>query len=195
MSGAFPAMRASHMKSNLQALRDLGPDNERRVRELVSPATLATIDDNPRTSWLPVELDVELTDAIDQVMGREGTRRWSKEALLKSMEGPLLRPIIDAALRLFGVTPASVFGFLPRAWGAVYRDCGTIELGDVAESSLHVLYRGVPDAMAADAYLDGIAGALEAVLELCKKSGRVTVEPVQGGQTRFVVEWSPDAGD
>src|SRR6185503_18248737 len=98
------SMRASQMKTNVASLAELGEVGT-RVLAAVRPQTLEEIDRTVGVSWLPVGLDVELTEAADRMLGRDGLERWSRDSMRKSFDGPLLRHMVEGAVRLFGLEP------------------------------------------------------------------------------------------
>lgn len=177
MSEAFPAIRASHAKSNLSSLSRLGADAERRVRAAIRPDTLDAIEGASRVEWLPVELDVEVTEAIERALGAEACRQWAREGLRISMETPLLRPVVDGVVRLFGLSPEHLFRVVPRGIGQVYRSVGEMRFisrgpGEVALVWERLAAPVVPSVP----FFDGTAGAFEAVFDITKRSGSVTLE-------------------
>src|SRR5690606_28152466 len=119
-----PEMRASHVKQNVASLGDLGPATAERIRTDV-PDVVRRASESVGVAWLPVELDVRLTCAVDRIAGRERMREWSRSSIVRATQGPLLRPIV-AAIKRIGLTPHSALGHVQRGWGLVYRGCGEL---------------------------------------------------------------------
>lgn len=163
-----------------------------QLRAQVSAATRALLDDPPPTStWLePGPID-ELADAVVGRGGPAAARKLAREGLSLTVL-PLVRPVIESMLRLFGATPATIFRRVGTIGGTTMRGVafeyqassereGQIE-ADVYDSELCLsrFYR--------------FAGAFELMGELCDK--RVRVEepellPLQswGSRARFRVRW------
>lgn len=182
-----PAMRSHHLQSNLVEVDRLGPEAAARVRVVLGEERIAQIE-APPTDWLPIEVDIALTEAVHEVLGEGGVRRWSREALATSLDKPFMRPLLGA-LRVFGLTPAGYTKLGPRGWGAIYRDCGT--LVREALDDRHVLLRhvGVPPVMHASVpYAEGIAGAFEVVFTLCGVDGEVALERTSD-EVRYGLRW------
>lgn len=57
-------MIAAFCRGSLEAIDAYDRDLAARVRAAVDPAVLAQVESASRLSWLPVELDVELTRAV-----------------------------------------------------------------------------------------------------------------------------------
>lgn len=185
-----PMIRASQVKANLTGLERLGAGAERRVRERMSPETVEAIELATRVAWLPIELDVELCEAVDREVGRSRLWEWQVEAALESMRGPLLSPLVTGAVRLFGPKPGRLLKFASRAWSQVYRDCGEVELGSASDSAAVLEYRGGPDVVVADAmYLSTIAAGFSSVFLVLELTGDVDVDAADRDCVRFRFSW------
>jgi hypothetical protein len=73
-------MRVSHIKANVDSFRVLEPEEGRQVRDLLGRQLLDAIEAAPKNAWMPVEVDIEMTEAVGEVCGEDGVRRWSREA-------------------------------------------------------------------------------------------------------------------
>jgi hypothetical protein len=182
-----PSMRASYIKDNVAALALLG-DAAARIEARV-PDVIATVAAASKLEWMPLQLDIALTAAVFAESGRDGVRAWSRRALLQSLQGPLLKPILDGAVTLFGLSPPALLKRSPLIWKQIYRDCGLLHIEEPERHVVNVVIAGVPTLISDDVgYLEGTAGAFEAVLELTHVKGHVDVVAVPVG---FRVAWSP----
>lgn len=187
---ARPQMRASHLKANVESLADLGPAAERAIRARCAEA-IDTIEDAVRTAWLPLEVDVELTGAVDQVCGRERLHRWSRDAIARSAQGPLLGPFLKT-LTALGLTPHAALRLAPKAWTTIYRHCGDLRYERVGEREALLLQTDAPPVMLdGEAYLHGIAGAFEGAVEVAgAPETRAAIETRPAlRQVRYVCTW------
>jgi hypothetical protein len=173
---ADPAVRASHLKEDLAALASLGADLEERVLRRISPGTLAVIQDATRVDWLPVELNVELAEAVFGEAGESVTRAWARASFQLSLNA-FFKPLLETVLRLFDPTPHRIYAFVPRAWPAVYRNAGVASVIEQAPHESRVTLQDLPPTLMNDAFLRAVAGTFECALELAKVDGRVTVLP------------------
>ena len=174
-------MRASHIDSNLHSLAALGPEREQAILEQV-PEGVRAVEESSRVSWLPLELDVQLTDAVERVCGRERMKRWARDAILRSSEGWLLRPVV-VGLSALGLTPQGALKRVPTGWSLVYRDCGSLRYERADARGITLVHDDVPDAMLENlTYLEGIAGAFEGIAEIgggARARSTVEVDPEQ----------------
>ncbi len=189
-----PLMRVSHMQSNVEALRDLGAVDEARVREAAADQVLA-IEQAVRVAWLPVELDLVLTEAVEAVCGEQRLRRWGRDAIAKSGDGPLLRPFVNALQRV-GLTPHAALKRVPYGWNLVYKDCGKVRYERVGDTEALLVHEGAPELMCESApYLVGIAGSFDGVMQIVGGRGcHARAEVVEPGVVHYPCRWSRAAG-
>ncbi len=70
-------------------------------------------------------------------------------------------------------------------------------LESAAERTVTLRMSAMPRELAVPDYLDAIAGAIEAIFDLCRVDGSVTLRDLAADGARFVVAWraAPAAGD
>ncbi len=191
---ARPLMRASHIHTNLLELESCGVELAARMRGRVAESTLLAVTDSSTVAWLPVEHDIEISRAVLDVVGVAGLRTWSMDAMARSAEGPLIRPLVEGAGKLFGVTPHALFRILPRGYGLVYRDCGENVYEQTGEASGVVTQTGIPSLFFEHSYLEGMAGAFQAFPRIFQCDAVVTLKAFPAKQMAvFEVAWEPRA--
>lgn len=173
LEGMVPQMRAVHLQENLASVEKLRPDAAEQIFGLC-PATVAAIRGALRTDWLDVAHDLALTESMATVVGIPGVRTFNRDALKSALHSPLLKAIWDGAVTLFGLKPQGVLRWAPQFWDQLYRDCGTLRF-DAERRCL--VAQGAPEMLIASApWTEGLAGAVDAVLELCRVQGQVRAE-------------------
>jgi hypothetical protein len=101
------------------------------------------------------------------------------------VEGPMLKALWDAGVRLFGLSPAGLLRWADQFWGQVYRGCGTLTF-DSAQSCLSL--DGVPAVLIRSTpWLEGLAGACDGVLQLCRVQGHTEVKRLDDTRAVLVV--------
>lgn len=184
-------MRASHLRSNLEEINRMPEPARSQIRSKISPEVLEQVANSVSVAWLPVACDVDITRAVVDVLGVEGNRRWSRDALLRSATGPLLKPIIDGASALFGLTPHAFYKVAPRGFGMIYRDLGEVRYELVGEQIARITHEGIPASLLeVPWYLEGIAGAFEAGYVFLGLEGEVRLElDAATSSARYDVHW------
>jgi hypothetical protein len=176
-------------------LAGLEPASALRVRARLAPETVALLERSSRLAWFPIEIDVELTDAIYLELGAGRAHELFRRNLSVALESPILRSLAQGALRLFGALPERLFAWAPKAYAQIYRDSGEmrfqVEEAGVARLELSEL----PPAIATSRnYLDGVAGSIAAGFDLMGVKGGVTIERFDPLRRRacFRLEWEDD---
>lgn len=187
-----PLVRARHVKSTL-AFSDELPEGP-LVREATPPRIVEAIDRASGMDWLPVGHDVALTRALFTVLGPSRHATFCTDHVLRSFQGPILRPIAEAAVRLLGRDLASMARWIPKGWWLVFRDCGswiTEPMNGTGEIWLR--YAGVPEACLAErAWMKAVGHSMSAVPVLAGFPGRITLEQLDPAarEARYVLRWT-----
>ena len=107
----YSSIRARHAQNNIEATEILGPEATARLRAAVAPETWRRIEEASRLEWLPVELDIEVLEVGSRVFGVENNHARVRAGLKRTIEGPLLKALLEGAANLFGIRPSSLFRF------------------------------------------------------------------------------------
>lgn len=193
MENRFPEIAAVHTRTTLEVLGELAPGAERRVRARLQPEVRDGLDAAARSDFLPALVDFEVAVAIHAELGPEAARRVAREVLRRGLTGSVLGGLVRSAAALFGLTPPGLLRWAGRGYGRVCRDCGELAVTATEEGVVRLALTGLPEGMEAPSYLESMAGALEAFLDVCRVEGRVDVEPRPGGAA-FVLRWHRPAG-
>lgn len=190
-AGTEPLIRVAQLRADLEVLPEIWPDRAERIRARLRPETEAAIASATRLDWLPFAANLELIEAVHAEGGEPAVREWARRALLRTARAPLLKPIVDGAVRLFGLEPGGVLRFAPRVWEIVFRHCGEMEVAPREREARLSLVRLPPPARH-HPFLISVAGAVEATCEICRVKGQATVEPVEASSDRadLVLRWT-----
>lgn len=187
----MPEMSAEQLKENLFALLVLGNDTASRILADLPPQHLRRIEQAGRTEWLPIAIELTLTRTILAEVGEAGLRRWSSAALKRSLDSSLFRPMLDTAVRLFGLSPSGLFKMVPQGWKRVFRGAGELTVQPDGPASLQVDLVGLPEEMRDESYLLTIGSSFHALFDACKVAGDIRlVAPPPGVGARFQVTWT-----
>jgi hypothetical protein len=105
----------------------------------------------------------------------------------------VLGGLVRSAAALFGLTPPGLLRWAGRGYGRVCRDCGDLSVSSTEAGLVRLALTDLPDGLGAPSYLESMAGALEAFLDVCRVDGSVQVELRPGGAA-FLLRWRPPAG-
>jgi hypothetical protein len=184
----FPEIAAVHTRTTLEVLGELAPGADARVRARLQPEVRDALDGAARSDFLPAMVDLDVAMAIHAELGPEAARRVAREVLRRGLTGSVLGGLVRSAAALFGLTPPGLLRWAGRGYGRVCRDCGELEVTATDEGLVRIALTGLPEGLAAASYLESMAGALEAFLDVCQAEGSVAVELRPGGAA-FDLRW------
>lgn len=161
----------------------------RAVRARVSGTTRALLDaPPPLTQWIDATVLEELYEAVGAIDGAPGVRLMVREAIRGSML-PLVEPVIQGILRVFGASPAALFTRAELALRSSLQGVETRFVPLTANTGefevRYIGHRAPPMAFVA------WRGTLEVAYDLCGVAGSVRLREVlgDGAGARFAVEW------
>lgn len=180
------------MKQFAARVQVLGAAGERVAA--ADPDLFRQIGAASRMSWLPVELNVRMIDALYGTLGPQRAREFQSDQITSQFGTPLWRSFVEGGVRLLGLEPGMMVRWLPAAIGLIFRDCGgwSVERGD--ESSAVLCAFDLPRLLATHPHwLDSVAGGIHAMFILCKTSGETEVAELDAarGTARIAVRWKP----
>lgn len=167
-------IKASHLQANIESIELLPaaaiPEVKRRAASSIAQGLALS-----RSHWAPLELDLDIANCIFDVVGPRGLRDLNAEALRRSGEGPLLRPIRDAARRILGARPDAILRFVHQGWGAIFKDVGDAvwHPDDDKRGGSIVIDHQPQVALDARAWPEGCAGAIDGVYATVAAVGTV----------------------
>lgn len=183
-----PQIKASYFAGNIQALSVLGPREADARAHLES--VLRGLESLSRLDWVPLSWDIEVTRVAEAMGGLAAVRALNKRAMLLSLEGPLIRPIVAGGVGLFGPTPRTFVRMLSHAWSAATRELGSITVANLNDDGGRVDFVGLPPAALSDAiWLEGFCGVIEGIYETTRHRGSATSPRVVDGVASYDCEW------
>lgn len=190
-----PRILAGFVQGTLAAVCALDAGLGERVASRLAPETRERVAHASRIAWLPLSVDVELTDAIYAELGASRAREIFRTNLTGALDAPVLRSLAQGALRLFGASPERVYAWAPRVYSQLYRDAGVMRFAHDAPGSARLELEALPACVAESAsYLDGIAAAIAGGFDFMGEKGEVRIELHAPAARRatFRLEWEAD---
>ena len=126
--------------------------------------------------WLPVEMDIEVMEAVSRQLSPSMTEALVSERQRQEMGSALFKTFVSTAQKLFGLTPATFIRHFGRGWRQVFSDCGEIEVASLERHSAVLMLRKLPEAcLASSAWIGALPAGLRVLFELVNTTGDVTV--------------------
>jgi len=181
-------LRAAHSRGTIHVLQLLEPGRLPAVLARLEPEVRRALVEAPGSTRTPAAWDVALVRAEVEVLGRDAMRRVARAAMVDALSGPQLGALLTGALRLFGATPPGLFRWAGRAWGHVTSGCGDLRVERAEGQEAWLVIAGMPPELADPDWLEAIAATMEAVFDVCRVDGDVSVVPRADGG-RFHARW------
>jgi hypothetical protein len=169
-----PLIRARHPQMLLALLGERHPTAHTKVMQNVESAGKVTR--ALPVEWLPVELDVEIVEAVTRLLSPQQMDALVAERQRQEMGSALFKTFVAMAEKLFGLTPATMIRNLGRGWNQVFSDCGEIEVLKSEARSAVVLIHALPEAcLASAAWIGALPAGMRVLFELVNTTGEVAV--------------------
>jgi len=190
-------VRGRHMKSLVAALERW--DGGARPLALLPADALATVSGAGGLDWLPLALNVRVTQAVYDGLGAAEADRFFRAHTMASFEGPILQTMVTTAVRMFGLDPISFARWVPRAWHMIFREVGVWRVPEPAPATTSiVLTLAELPAACADhqVWHRSVGRSVVALFDLAQVSGVVDLLPrAQGGrEVQYALRWTPRQG-
>lgn len=192
MGGRRPLARARHLRTILDTLRrEVGLE---RMETLVPPACRQALQDSSSVDWLDLAHAEVLVRAVYDELGGERADALFRKQAAAMARGPLLAPLIGAALRVLRPDPGGISRWFPKVWDLVFRDCGRWEHAVVGERAVELVLADRPAGWDRDeVWPRSTRAALLALLDVTRSSGQVEARTTSDARAApaFRITWSP----
>jgi serine/threonine protein kinase len=190
---AKPKVRARHLKDwLLAAARDEDPWRARFFAALPDE-TRDVIEAAIGSSWLPVDLHVQLADIMQDSYGPARAHEHYRRSFAESVRGGIFGPVVRTGMRLFGTTPAAFLRWADRGWDTSFRSCGGLIGESEGPGRGRLIYKDLPPVcLASDAWLGSAQGSAYGAYDVCEVSGVVRIDTRRRseGSIQLVLEWT-----
>jgi hypothetical protein len=190
-----PAVRAHVSQVLLRAGTErLSPDAIGALRIAMPPGAFEIVESSSAFAWIPLASHLLLVEGLRRALGDEEYRERMRLATTSLLEDAMLRGLVDAAVRHVGATPNGLLRFASAGFGATFRACGTLIHREIDRGRARVLLVGFPvDASVTGTFALGLAGSLDAVIELAGQVGRTSIVAEESSSERvtFELAWGP----
>ncbi|HJL14294.1 MAG TPA: hypothetical protein RMH99_01490 [Sandaracinaceae bacterium LLY-WYZ-13_1] len=167
-------VRAAVLADVLAHLDRASPGVRRRVEAALSSRAREALAETSRMGWLPVEIDVELTERLLSHFGRSALRRFSAGATLAALEVPLLGGPARLARAGLRPGPSTVFRAFAVGWKLSYRRMGVVAYRASPSDGGTLVFEGLPGVvLASEAMRLAFEGMVDAAVEHARTPLRV----------------------
>jgi hypothetical protein len=131
-------------------------------------------------SWLPFEVNYQLTLALEEECGRQGMQNFFRHAFLNVWSSSLLRALTEFVLRLTGKDIQAAARNFGRGFPQLFREVGTWKVLHSTRGDVLVELSDFPErALDRDnMWLHSVVGSLTSLYDYAEIEGSVTLESV-----------------
>ncbi len=180
------------MKNLLASIERLPAEDRDRVLMIVPEPIRTAVADATGVDWLPLEANLVVTRAVHGALGDARFERFFRDQLAEAFSGPLLRVIVDAALRVFRVDATSFTSWVGRGWGLIFRDCGEWTVEGAGPGMARLRIEALPAPCVHDeVWLRSVSHSLDAFWVLARTEGACTCvgRDVARGVATYELRW------
>jgi hypothetical protein len=172
-----PALRARHPQMLLELV--LAQQPALHAELMTSLRSAKQIADAMPIEWLPIEVDVELIEALAKKMSPAALDGLVRDRQRLEMGSALFKTFVSTILRLLGGgSPAILVRHFPKGWSQVFSDCGRVEVVEVHDER-HARLRIAdlpPVCVASRAWIEAIPVGVQMLYELIRvTTGKVAL--------------------
>ncbi len=173
-----PLVRARATQDMLAVIDEFEAGLLAKLRAAAPPEALARVEEAASTAYLPTKVTSQVVLAAVGLVGRErAVALWRFFFVRRYGRSPILRAIVSGALRLFGISPSSLYRQVQRNWHTTYRNfcVPSVFLPDENRAVIHLrdvhpeVLEEYPD------YLLALQGGLEGMTEMAGADGSSTL--------------------
>ncbi len=181
-------VRARHMKLFLACVDAQEPTARAAITGAMRASDLELVRESGPTGWLPAEVNASATEVVWSALGPRAREAFFLRLGVADCDSSMLQSTVNGAVRLFGVEPARVLRWMPRAWTQIYRDSTQITVADAGVSSVRITFDALPPCLVRAAGWPGsVACSLGALFNVIGRVGAVAVEGVEPKARRMTL--------
>jgi len=188
-----PQVRVHHMKVFVEHLTRLPAEDRRSIRNRVPESTWHLVEAAGALGWLPMDVNLACTRAVAMHLGPERSHEFFRSLLLGSMEGSLLRGLVNGVLRVAVPDPGLYLPWVTKGFELLFRNVAVMRVVDRSPGSALTEMRELPrECTSDDVWLTSAASSFSALLELVNLEGSVVLEDMDAnaGVARLRSRWN-----
>ena len=183
-SSTPPAVRVVAIRTAVRKLMELPLETRAPVMAELQPI-VEMLDADVSVSWIPIPFDIVVTDASRAILSPQEFQDFWRDVTLVYLKLPILRSLAEAATRLFGVKAQSILRWAPRAWAAMFRNCGTLTYEPTStERESRLRLDGFPrQEFASGSFVAALGASFNAAFAVTRTTGTIeilSVNPAAG---------------
>jgi len=139
--------------------------------------------------WLPVSVNLELTDAIFRGLGDEPADTFYQNWLKRQMSAPAFAGLVRTALSLFRFDTGAISKWIPKAFDLMYRDYGQLTIEPLGPLHVRLSLCSMPQELAVHRnWQRSVASGLHALYFLTGVKGTTELARASATEPEMLVD-------
>lgn len=181
-------VRARHPQALLRLAEEGAPSS---VAAALGAATRAALGAADPMAWLPVEIDVEVVEAV-AALGPAASLAILEARQRAEMKSALFDGFVEKALRAFSPSPVNMVKRIPDGWGRLFRDAGWITVVSTGRNVAVTRFHRLPAVCVHSApWMASLPVSLRTLYDLVDATGTVDcrIEDAAEGTALLTFRW------
>jgi hypothetical protein len=158
------------------------------VMSYARPDDIRIVRDASPTAWLDIDVLIRVDEAIASAKDPVLVETLFHQLAMTDFASGYLKPFIAAAIDLFGPSPGSFLKWVPRGWGTVFQNSGSLAAEDVTSKQARLVHAELcGELMESDVWLTGHRAYFTGIFTIAKTKGEVVVEEREVAKRRLVL--------
>jgi len=175
------------MKGLVEQVKRLPASDRARIEGVIPEAVFREIEETSTFAWLPFEVNLRVTRAVAESLGPRRAHEFFLDLMKASFEGPLLKSLVDAVLRLRGNDPTVMLQWVSKGFELMFKDAGTWSVVDRGEGAASLEVTGLPQEARSDRiWLESVSSSLTALFGLADVRGVTTIREIDEARSAVV---------
>jgi hypothetical protein len=179
---------------SLEQFSTLEPSTAEAARRRLGDEALARIAGANRVDWLPIEFQIRVNDALFAELSAAEYEAFWRRMGLASAQSSMFNRLVQGAMRLFGVSPTSIYKLMPRANLHVTRGIGEYIVRPTPhESHLTLEWHSIaPELRGSTSWLASSKATMMTPLDLLGFAGSVEADSseFEAGRVMYSIRWT-----
>lgn len=178
------------MKTLVECIGALPPAVGDRIRARLSPAHVSAIDEAVPAVWLPMDVNLSVTEATSLELGPQGAHLFFRAMVTSEYRTDTFRSFVASVARLLGLTPSTYVKMAPRGWELVFKNCGLLRPLDRQRQQAWLEYTNIPPVcLRNDLWIESVRSSFYSAFDLTRVEGQIRWEELDFSRRRAVLQF------
>jgi hypothetical protein len=178
------------MKTFVESIDALAPAVRDRIRVRLPPEHVSAIDDAVPAVWLPMHVNLSVTDATALELGPQAAHTFFRALVGAEYQTDTFRAFLASVARLLGLTPTTYVKMAPRGWELVFKNCGALRPLARERQQAWLEYTNIPQiCLQNELWMESVRSSFYSAFDLTRVEGEIRWEELDFSRRRAVFQF------